>query len=63
MCDEGARGIVWLQDGEEEPFEPAPPPRRWLEESLEWSSGERDEEEPGDGAPEGERGASTLTWL
>lgn len=48
-------GIVWLEDGREAAFEPAAPPRPWLEESLEW--GTRDEPEPNEEAP------AELVWL
>lgn len=49
--------VVWLEDGREVPFEPAEPPRRWLEESLEWAAGDAREEEPADDGP------SELIWL
>ena len=48
-------GIVWLEDGREAAFEPAVPPRPWLEESLEW--GTRDEPKPNEEAP------AELVWL
>lgn len=32
-------GIVWLEDGDEVPFEPAGPRRPWLEESSERDGG------------------------
>ncbi len=52
-------GIVWLEDGREAAFEPAAPPRPWLEESLEW--GTRDEGAP---KPEpDEDGPAELVWL
>lgn len=54
-------GIVWLENGEERPFELLPERRRpWLEESSAWAtpegeSGERPDDD-GDDAPE-------LIWL
>ena len=54
--------VVWLEDGREVAFEPAEPPRRWLEESLEWAAGDGREEEP---KGEGDDGAEAprLLWL
>ena len=53
-------GIVWLENGEERPFEPLPERRRpWLEESSAWGGSDGGEEHPdddGDDAPE-------LIWL
>ena len=62
MDEKSLPNVVWLEDGREVPFEPPEPPRRWLEESLEWATGERCEEEPkgeGDVAAEAPR----LQWL
>ena len=50
-------GIVWLEDGREAAFEPAAPPRPWLEESLEWGSRSEDEPEPDEDGP------AELVWL
>lgn len=50
-------GIVWLEDGHEVAFEPAEPPRPWLEESLEWGTRSEDETEPDEDGP------AELVWL
>ena len=51
-------GIVWLEDGREAAFEPAVPPRPWLEESLEW--GAKSDDVPVEPA---EDGPTELVWL
>ncbi len=51
-------GIVWLEDGHEAAFEPATPPRPWLEESLEW--GAKSDDSPPEPAGDG---PAELVWL
>ena len=57
MGEKSLPEVIWLEDGREVPFEPAEPPRRWLEESLEWTSGDAREEEPPEDGP------TELVWL
>ena len=57
MDEKSLPNVVWLEDGREVPFEPPEPPRRWLEESLEWAAGDEREEEPAEDGP------SKLVWL
>ena len=57
MDGERGRGLVWLEDGREEPFEAAAPLRPWLEESLQWAAREEPAPEPPE--PKG----SELIWL
>ncbi|HJA28687.1 MAG TPA: glutamate synthase subunit beta [Candidatus Olsenella pullicola] len=57
MGEKSLPEVIWLEDGREVPFEPAEPPRRWLEESLEWASGDAREEEPPEDGP------TELVWL
>ena len=57
MDEKSLPNVVWLEDGQEVPFEPPEPPRRWLEESLEWAAGDEREGEPA------EDGLSKLVWI
>ena len=50
-------GIVWLEDGQEAAFEPASPPRPWLEESLEWGARDESASQPDEDGP------AELVWL
>ena len=57
---DGPGGLVWLERGEERPFEPLPERRRpWLEESTGWGA-------PADGGgrePDEPDAPSELVWL
>ena len=57
--DRDAGHIVWLEDGDEVPFEPAGPRRPWLEESAGW------DDDPAPAAPDDKPPAEPpqLIWL
>ena len=57
MDGERDKGLVWLEDGREESFEPAATLRHRLEESLQWAA----HEDPTPGPPEPK--GSELIWL
>lgn len=65
MDDDGEKGIVWMVDGEERPFDPVSRSRRpWLEESTEW--GARDggaDDVAGEGASGDEEEPPRLEWI
>lgn len=66
MDAENARdrvAIVWLEDGDEVPFEQAELRRPWLEESAAWHTDERDAESSRGGRDARGGGERGLVWI